>query len=217
MNQPIVKASDHGLAACHTCGKVSPVALGRCPRCDTRLHLRKPASIEGTIALMAAAAALFIPSHILPVMTVVELGVVTPNTIVGGMLSFWRSGAYPIALVIFAASILIPFLKIAALSWLCAAATGWVHPSPAALGRVYWFTELLGRWSMIDIFVVGILVSLLQLGNYMAITPGPGALAFAGVVVLTMLAAMRFEPRLLWDRLDAMSAATQPNPTNPES
>ncbi len=217
MNPPIVKASDHGLASCHTCGKVSPLTLERCPRCASRLHLRKPASIEGTIALMAAAAALYIPSHILPVMTVVELGVVTPNTIIGGMLTFWRSGAYPIALVIFAASILIPLLKIAALSWLCAAATGRVHPSPAALGRVYWFTELLGRWSMIDIFVVGILVSLLQLGNYMAITPGPGALAFAGVVVLTMFAAMRFDPRLLWDRLDQMSAAPPPHPTIPES
>jgi paraquat-inducible protein A len=217
MKQPIVKASDQGLAGCHTCGKVSPLSLGRCPRCGSHLHYRKPASIEGTIALMAAAAALYIPSHVLPVMTVVELGVVTPSTIIGGMLTFWRSGAYPIALVIFAASILIPLLKIAALSWLCAAATGWVHPSPAALGRVYWFTELLGRWSMIDIFVVGILVSLLQLGNYMAITPGPGALAFAGVVVLTMFAAMRFDPRLLWDRLDQMSAASPPHPTIPDS
>ena len=217
MKQPIIKASDHGLAGCHTCGKVSPVELGRCPRCGTQLHLRKPDSIESTIALMAAAAALYIPSHLLPVMTVVEIGVVTPSTIIGGMMTFWRSGAYPIALVIFAASILIPLLKIASLSWLCAAAGGWVHPSPAALGRISWFTELLGRWSMIDIFVVGILVSLLQLGNYMAITPGPGALAFAGVVVLTMFAAMRFDPRLLWDRLDQMSAAAPTHPTIPES
>jgi paraquat-inducible protein A len=155
---------------------------------------------------MLAAAALYVPSHLLPVMTVMELGVVTPNTIVGGMLTFWRTGAYPIALVIFTASILIPFLKIVALSWLCAAASGRVHPSPAMLGKVYWFTELLGRWSMIDIFVVGILVSLVQLGNYMTIVPGPGALAFTGVVILTMLAAMSFEPRLLWDRLDELSA-----------
>jgi paraquat-inducible protein A len=217
MNPPFPKAADHGMAGCHTCGRVSPVSLGRCPRCATRLHLRKPASVESTIALMAAAAALYIPSHLLPVMTVVELGTVTHNTIVGGMLSFWRTGAYPIAIVIFTASILIPFLKIAALSWLCAAASGKVHPSPATLGRIYWFTELLGRWSMIDIFVVGILVSVVQLGNYMSVTPGPGALAFAGVVVLTMLAAMRFEPRLLWDRLDEMNAGPPPNPNDPES
>jgi paraquat-inducible protein A len=167
--------------------------------------VRKPGSITNTVALMLAAVALYVPSHILPVMTVVELGDVTHNTIIGGMVKFWNTGAYPIAVVIFVASVMIPLLKIIALTWLCAAATGKVNPSPAALGRIYWFTELMGRWSMVDIFVVGILVSLVQLGNYMTITPGPGALAFAGVVVLTMFAAMSFEPRLLWDRLDEIS------------
>lgn len=210
MSTPFPRAADRGLAGCHTCGKVSPVGLEHCPRCGTHLHLRKPGSIEGTLALMAAAAALYIPSHLLPIMTVMELGKVTHHTIIGGMMSFWESGAYPIAIVIFTASILIPLLKIAALLWLCAAATGKAHPSPDALGRVYLVTELLGRWSMIDIFVVGIMVSVVQLGNYMTVTPGPGALAFAGVVVLTMLAAMRFEPRLLWDRLDEMSDGETP-------
>ena len=210
MSAPFPKAADRGLAGCHTCGKVSLVQLERCPRCGTHLHLRKPGSIEGTLALMAAAAALYIPSHLLPIMTVMELGKVTHHTIIGGMMSFWESGAYPIAIVIFTASILIPLLKITALLWLCAAATGKAHPSPDALGRVYLVTELLGRWSMIDIFVVGIMVSVVQLGNYMTVTPGPGALAFAGVVVLTMLAAMRFEPRLLWDRLDEMSDGETP-------
>ena len=217
MNATYPKAADRGLAGCHTCGKVSPVSLGNCPRCGTHLHLRKPASIQNTVALMAAATLLYIPSHLLPIMTVVELGNVTHNTIIGGMMTFWRSGAYPIALVIFTASILIPLLKIIALSWLCLAATGRVHPSPAALGKIYWFTELLGRWSMIDIFVVGILVSVVQLGNYMAVTPGPGALAFAGVVMLTMLAAMSFEPRMLWDRLDELSATTPSTATKPKS
>ncbi len=217
MNQPIIKASDYGLASCHTCAKVSNVSIKHCPRCGSHLHLRKPASIQGTIALMIAAAALYIPSHLLPVMTIYELGVVTPSTIISGMMTFWRSGAYPIAIVIFAASILIPFLKIAALSWLCAAATGKVHPSPKVLGRLYWMTELLGRWSMIDIFVVGILVSLLKLGNYMTITPGPGALAFVGVVVLTMFAAMRFDPRLLWDRLDELATPSTMTTTEPAS
>ena len=210
MKHRFPKAADRGLAGCHTCGKVSPVVLGNCPRCGTRLHLRKARSIETTVSLMIAAALLYIPSHLLPIMTVTELGEVTHNTIISGMLYFWRSGAYPIALVIFTASILIPLLKILALSWLCAAATGKVHPSPVTLGRIYWFTELLGRWSMIDIFVVGILVSVVQLGNYMTVVPGTGAIAFAGVVLLTMFAAMSFEPRLLWDRLDAMSPPTAP-------
>jgi paraquat-inducible protein A len=172
--------------------------------------LRKPESIQRTIALMVAATVLYIPANLLSIMTVVELGVVTENTIVGGMMSFWRSGAYPIAIVIFTASILIPLLKIVALSWLCLAATGKLHPSPAMLGKIYWFTELLGRWSMVDIFVVGILVALVQLGNYMTITVGPGALAFGGVVVLTMFAAMSFDPRLLWDRLESLGIDTSP-------
>ncbi|MEI8038753.1 MAG: paraquat-inducible protein A [Verrucomicrobiota bacterium] len=215
MKLPMPKAAAYGLASCHTCGRVAPLAAGRCPRCGSHLHLRKPASIQRTVALMIAACALYIPSHLLPIMTVVELGDVSHNTIISGMLTFWRTGAYPIAIVIFTASILIPLLKIAALTWLCAAATGRVHPSPAMLGKIYWFTELLGRWSMIDIFVVGIMVSLMQLGNYMTITPGLGALAFAGVVVLTMFAAMSFDPRMLWDRLDELTAAAAANPTKP--
>lgn len=205
------KAADLKLAACDTCGLVSPVELGRCPRCESKLHLRKPNTIQNTIALMSAAALLYIPSHLLPILTVTELGEVSRNTIIGGMMTFWQSGAYPIAIVIFTASILIPILKIGALSWLCAAATGKVHPSPTTLGKIYWLTELLGRWSMVDIFVVGILVSIVQLGNYMTILPGPGALAFAAVVMLTMFAAMTFDPRLLWDRLDEMNVAPTPN------
>ncbi len=211
MSEPLIKAATYGLAGCHICGKVSLVSMGRCPRCDSPLHLRKSNSVQRTIALMVAATALYIPANVLPIMTVVELGDVTENTIVGGMITFWRSGAYPIAIVIFTASILIPLLKIIALTWLCLAANGKLHPSPTMLGKIYWFTELLGRWSMVDIFVVGILVALVQLGNYMTITPGPGALAFAGVVVLTMFAAMSFDPRLLWDRLAMIDLDTSPS------
>jgi len=198
------KAAELGLAACHTCGKVNELEKHpRCPRCRSRLHLRKPNSIQNTIALVSAAMALYIPSHLLPMLTVTELGIVTPKTIMVGMMAFWEDGAYPIAIVIFCASVLIPILKISALLWLCAATKGRVNPSPESLGKVYMLTELLGRWSMIDIFVVGILVSLVQFGNYTSIVPGPGALAFASVVMLTMFAAMCFDPRLLWDRLDS--------------
>ena len=212
MSGSLPRAAALGLAGCHTCGKVAPVGLGRCPRCGSRLHLRKPDSIRRTMAFMLAAAALYIPANFLPMMTMVELGVVTSNTIIGGIIYFWKGGAYPIALVILTASIIIPLLKIVAISWLCLAATGKLHPSPAMLGKMYWFTELMGRWSMVDIFVVGILVALVQLGNYMTITPGPGALAFAGVVVLTMFAAMSFDPRLLWDRLEMLGL----DPSSPQ-
>ncbi|MBX3739531.1 MAG: paraquat-inducible protein A [Akkermansiaceae bacterium] len=202
-----------GLAGCHACGKVSPESLGRCPRCGTHLHIRKPNSIQRTVALLIAATVLYIPAMVLPIMTVLEFGGTANKTIIVGMMEFWQSGAYPIAIVIFTASILIPLLKIVALVWLCAAATGKVDPSPKILGKVYWLTELLGRWSMVDIFVVAILVAMVQLGAYMRVLPGPGAVAFGGVVVLTMFAAMNFDPRLLWDRLESM----EPPPEKEES
>lgn len=193
-----------GLAGCHACGKVSPESLGRCPRCGTHLHIRKPNSIQRTVALLIAATVLYVPAMILPIMTVLEFGGTANKTIIVGMMEFWQSGAYPIAIVIFTASILIPLLKIVALVWLCAAATGKVDPSPKILGKIYWLTELLGRWSMVDIFVVAILVAMVQLGAYMRVLPGPGAVAFGGVVILTMFAAMNFDPRLLWDQLERM-------------
>lgn len=196
------RAAERGLAGCHICGKVSPADHGPCPRCGSPIHIRKPHSIQRTIALMTAAAVLYVPAMTLPVMTLQELGDVSPTTIVEGMVEFWDTGDYPIAVVIFTASILIPIMKIVALAWLCAGALGLVKPSPRMLAKVYWLTELLGRWSMIDIFVVGILVALVQVGTYMSVTPGPGALAFGSVVILTMFAATNFDPRLLWDRLD---------------
>jgi paraquat-inducible protein A len=197
----VQRGLEMGLAGCHVCEKVSPVAVGNCPRCGCHLHLRKPDSIARTMALVIAAAVMYVPANLLPILTTRELGVSTESTIIAGMIQFWDTGSYPIAIVIFTASILIPILKIAALLWLCAAAKGMVPHSARTLGKVYWVTELLGRWSMVDIFVVAILVTMVQLGNYMSITPGPGALAFAGVVMLTMFAAMSFDPKLLWDQL----------------
>jgi paraquat-inducible protein A len=195
-----------GLAGCHACGKVSPESAGRCARCGSKLHIRKPYAIQRTVALLIAATALYVPANVLPIMVVSEIGGTTASTIFTGMIDFWNSGAYPIAIVIFTASLFIPIVKIVALIWLCAAASGKVHPSPKVLGKIYWFTELMGRWSMVDIFVVAILVAIVQLGAVMTVMPGPGALAFAGVVVLTMFAAMSFDPRLLWDQLELMES-----------
>jgi len=198
----VPRGVNKGLAACHVCEKVTPISAGHCPRCGSHLHLRKKDSIARTIALVVGATAMYVPSHILPIMTIRELGVPSEKTIIQGLVEFWNMGSYPIAIVIFTASILIPLLKIFSLLWLCAAAKGMVDHSSKMLGKVYWITELLGRWSMVDIFVVAILVTMVQLGNYMRVTPGPGALAFAAVVILTMFAAMSFEPKLLWDQLE---------------
>jgi len=206
------RGASKGLAGCHVCEKVSPVSLGHCPRCGSHLHLRKPDSLSRTIALVIAAAIMYIPANLLPIMSIRELGVLTESTILQGLVQFWNAGSYPIAIVIFTASIMIPILKIFSLLWLCAAAKGFVPHSSKVLGRVYWVTELLGRWSMVDIFVVAILVTMVQLGNYMRVTPGPGALAFAGVVILTMFAAMSFDPKLLWDQLEREQAGAPDQP-----
>lgn len=203
----VQRGQEMGLAGCHVCDKVAPVSAVNCPRCGCHLHLRKPDSITRTMALVIAAAVMYVPANLLPILTTRELGVSTESTIIAGLVQFWNAGSYPIAIVIFTASIMIPILKIVALLWLCAAAKGLVPHSAKILGKVYWITELLGRWSMVDIFVVAILVTMVQLGNYMSITPGPGALAFAGVVMLTMFAAMGFDPKLLWDKLEREEAA----------
>jgi paraquat-inducible protein A len=202
----VPRGANKGLAGCHVCEKVAPISVGNCPRCGSHLHLRKRDSISRTLALVIAAAAMYVPANVLPIMSIRELGVLTESTIIEGLVQFWSAGSYPIALVIFIASILIPILKITSLLWLCGAAKGIVPHSAKALGKVYWVTELLGRWSMVDIFVVAILVTMVQLGTYMTITPGPGALAFAGVVILTMFAAMSFDPKLLWDQLEREAA-----------
>ncbi len=202
VTEHVPRGISQGLASCHICEKVSPITAGVCPRCGGHLHTRKRDSINRTMALMIAAAILYVPANLLPILKIRELGIPREKTIISGLIEFWEMGSYPIAIVIFSASILIPLLKICSLLWLCGAAKGMIPYSAKMLGKVYWVTELLGRWSMVDIFVVAILVAMVQLGNYMTVTPGPGALAFAGVVILTMLAAMSFDPRLLWDQLE---------------
>ncbi|MDA1007028.1 MAG: paraquat-inducible protein A [Verrucomicrobia bacterium] len=197
-------AAAAGLASCHVCDRVAPVAERHCPRCGAHLHTRKKESIQRTMALLVASMIAYVPANMMPIMVVEQLGGGTEaNTIIGGVITFWEMHAYPVAITIFVASVIIPILKMIALLWLCAAAGGWVRIDGRRLTRIYWLTEVVGRWSMVDVFVVAVMVTLIQLGNLMVIHPGPAALAFAGVVVLTMLAAMSFEPRLLWDRAKA--------------
>ncbi|HET8792101.1 MAG TPA: paraquat-inducible protein A, partial [Modicisalibacter sp.] len=122
-----------------------------------------------------------------------------PSTIIGGVVELWQIGSYPVATVIFVASILVPVGKLLALGWLCIAAKRSAGYHPAIRTRLYRLTEFIGRWSMVDIFVVAILAALIRGGALMSVSPGPAALPFAGVVVLTMLAAFTFDPRLLWE------------------
>jgi paraquat-inducible protein A len=190
-------AAARGLARCHACGWLEPIQAGHCPVCEAPLHLRKPASLERTVALTIGAALLYFPANLLPVLRIESITGAQQNTILSGVRQFWQEGDYLVALIIFTASVLIPIVKVLSISALCVAArTG---RSPQAMTRLYRVTESIGRWSMVDVFVVAILVGVVQLGSVMKIEPGGGALAFAGVVVLTMLAAHSFDPRVIWD------------------
>jgi paraquat-inducible protein A len=202
-------AAARGLARCHSCGRVEAVDAGHCPRCQTPLHLRKPGSLQRTVALTIGAAVLYLPANLLPVLQVEStVKGAQQNTILSGVVQFWQTGDYLVALIIFCASIMIPILKMLAIIMLCVAAhTGrW----PRAMTRLYRLTTYVGRWSMVDVFVVAILVGVVQLGGVMTIDAGKGAVAFAGVVILTIFAAHSFDPRLIWDAAARNSEAAAP-------
>jgi len=200
-------AAARGLACCHTCGSVATAASHHspCPRCSTSLHLRKPSSLARTLALTVASLLLYFPANLLPIMDVSGIKGTGASTILGGVVTFWHHGSYLVAAIIFTASVLIPVAKLIALFWLCHITKAQRKRPPTnadalAATKVYRLTELVGRWSMVDVFVVAVLVATVQFSGVMQIRPGGAALAFAGVVVLTMLAALSYDPRLVWDR-----------------
>ncbi len=196
----IQTARQAGMAACEVCLLLSPRSCTRCPRCGNPLHSRKPGSISRTSALLIAALILYFPANLLPMTTVVTLGQAQSDTILSGVIYFLQTGSWPIAILIFIASILVPLLKIGILGYLLISVKRGSTFRPVDRTRLYRLTELVGRWSMLDIFVVTVLVALVNLGAIASIQAGPGALFFAAVVVITMAAAMTFDPRLIWDR-----------------
>jgi paraquat-inducible protein A len=186
---------------CESCGLVSypPPGHARCPRCDSALHARKPNSLARTWALMLAAAILYVPANVYPVLTVMQLGAGTPSTILGGVEELITSRMYPLAALVFFASIAVPMLKLVGLTVMLVATqtgrAGWLRDRT----RLYHVVRWIGRWSMIDIFMESLLGALVRFGSVITIEPGIGAVAFGAVVILTMLAAETFDPRLMWD------------------
>ena len=194
-----------GLVSCHDCHLLSrmPKTSGRgtahCPRCGGELHQRKTNSIARTWALVIAAMVFYIPANVLPMTITSAIGTVSADTIMSGVIYFMQHGSWEIALIIFTASVFVPFLKFIILIYLLLSVQfKWVR-QPKNLTRLYRFTEAIGRWSMLDIYVVTILVALVKLGFLANIEAGPAALYFALVVVTTMIAAESFDPRLIWD------------------
>ncbi len=188
------------LIGCTWCGQLQALGHSHCGRCSSALHDRHPFTLQRVWALQVTAILCCFPAHLYPIMVTSSLGQSDPATIIGGVLLFIDHGDWPIALIIFGASVLIPFGKILAIGWLCLATRRRRVLDMAGQMKLYRITEWVGRWSMIDVFVVAIIVGLFQLGNIMTITPGFGGLAFSGVVIFTMLAAHQFDPRLIWDQ-----------------
>ena len=168
--------------------------------------MRKPRSVERTWALVIAAALCYVPANVLPVMTVTSLGQIQADTILSGVIYFLMNGMWPLAIIVFVASVLVPVLKLGILTFLLISVQRRSSWRPVERTRLYRITEAIGRWSMVDIFAITILVALVRLGNLATIDAGPGAVFFGAVVVSTMLAAESFDPRLIWDRSEARKA-----------
>ncbi len=199
----VVTAAQAGMVSCRACGRVTPRASAqRCARCGAGLRLRIPNSITRSWALLIAATILYIPANLLPIMRTVSLLGEQDDTIMSGVVYFWISGEWPLAMVIFVASILVPMLKLSVLLLLTITAQRRSAWRPLQRTQLYRLVEHIGRWSMLDIFVVTLTVALVHFRSLAVITAGPGALAFGAVVILTMLASMQFDPRLIWDPVD---------------
>lgn len=177
----------------------APAAPQFCPRCQTTLHSRKPHSIGHTWAFLLAGYLLYIPANLLPIMEARSIQEAQIDTIMSGIVYLWNTGSWGLAAIVFVASIVVPSFKLLALSWLNWTVQQKSARWPRARTRLYRFIEIIGRWSMLDIFVVALLVALVQLRLFAVVRAGPAAAAFGAVVVLTILAAHSFEPRLIWD------------------
>ena len=198
-----MRARDLHLATCHTCGLLqrlpASVHAGVCPRCGSHVHIRKTHSVATSWALLLAAIIMYFPANLLPIMVVSSFGAGQSDTIMSGVIYLLTHGSWPLALVVFVASVLVPLLKMITLLYLIISVHRKSRMRKQQRTRLYRLTELVGRWSMVDIFVVALLAALVQLGELATIMPGIGASAFAAVVILTMFAAMSFDPRLIWD------------------
>nr|WP_314582774.1 paraquat-inducible protein A [uncultured Pseudomonas sp.] len=192
-------AREHNVTLCHVCSYVCPQDVHQCPRCDSPVHGRKPNSLARTWAFLIAGLIFYIPANTMPVMFTTLLGSASENTIMSGVIEFAESGSWDIAILIFIASILVPCIKFLVLGTLlvtCQRRSQWAMRERS---RLYRFIELIGYWSMLDVLVVALVAALVQFRGLSTIEPRLGILFFGLVVVMTMFAAMSFDPRLIWD------------------
>jgi paraquat-inducible protein A len=206
-----LSAARAGLVSCETCHLVSrqasPDEPGFCRRCGEKLEIRQRDSLATTWALAIAAGICYIPANMLPVLNTVTPQGSDDDTIMGGVIFLYTSGSWPLALMVLIASVMIPLGKLVSIAYLLISVQRGSIKSSRERTRLYRLVVFIGRWSMLDVFVDTFTVALVQLQPLMSVTPGPGVLFFAAVVVLTMLAAESFDPRLIWDSADSYEPA----------
>lgn len=202
-----MRALDAGILICTDCHALNrqdkAIDEQTCTRCGALVHARRPNSLLRTWALLLTSAILYIPANLLPIMTINSLGQGSPSTIMSGVIELVQHGMIPIAAVVFVASILVPTFKLVGIALLLFSVQR--HQPLSARQRIimYRFIEFIGRWSMLDIFVIAILVAVVNFGRIASVEADLGAVAFASVVILTMLAAVTFDPRLIWDNTES--------------
>lgn len=195
----IITAREAGLIACRRCGQVQDNHIVHCPRCHARLHSRSPDSLQKVWAWLIAGIILFVPANIYPMLITSQLGKSSESTILGGVVDLIHHHSYGIATIVFVASIVIPLGKFFAIGYLAISVHRKSILNMHQRHKLFDAVEFIGRWSMIDVFVVAILSALVQLDTVASINPGIAAISFALSVVFTMLSAQSFDPRLIWD------------------
>ena len=192
-----------GFVSCEACGLLSRPAgaeePGECPRCGEELEFRRRDAVQRTWALVIAAAICYLPANILPVMRTTTLTSEEPDTIISGVVFLYTSGSWYLALILLIASVMIPLAKLAALVYLLVTVQRGSDRNNRERARLYRVLEIIGRWSMVDVFVATFVVALIQLKPLMSVAPESGVLFFSAVVILTIFAAESFDPRLIWD------------------
>ena len=201
-------AKEKGLSLCPDCHKLNKTTLNTtqyCTRCDGKFNTRKKNSLQMTLAWNIAALIAFIPANLYPIMIIYTLGIGQPSTILSGIGEFVNHGLYPIAVIIFTASIIVPLLKIIGLFLLVYRVYSGVRLKPDKHSKFYNVLAFLGPWSMLDVFVVALLVAVVELGIVTSVAAGPAINYFTITVIFTMFAANSFDPRLLWDKKSSQS------------
>ncbi len=200
-----MRAIDAGLTGCHVCHQLVRLPIEKtgaqlvCPRCGEEIHARKHNSIQFTWALVIASIIFYIPANLLPMMHVQTFAGTESDTIISGVIYFLETGSYLIAAVIFIASIIVPITKLGILIYLLISVQRKSTLHRHQRKKLYALTEIIGKWSMVDVFVVGIMIALVHFSGLTTIEAGQGANYFLLVVIITMVAAMQFDPKLIWD------------------